>query len=139
MANRKDLRTLLIVGALSLLVAIAGLYLGFNSNRRAAAPPLPSVPETGPIVYGMRSVVSDPGRVRLEWREVSGAGAYEVTLMTASDDSLFTSPAIQTTAWTIPPELRSRLQPQTVYHWRLAVIYPDGRQEISEPAAFATQ
>jgi len=140
MANRRDLQTLIVVGALTLLVASVGLFLGFNSNRltpHMAATPLP--PPQGPIVYEMRSIRSDPDRVRLEWREVPGAVGYRVTILSATDDSLFAGPEVQTPYWTIPPELRGRLKPQTTYHWRLAVFNLGRAPAVSDPASFATQ
>ena len=142
MANRSDFQTVMLVGALTLLVAIAGLYLGFNTNRAPRAKggtEVPRVPDTGPIVYEMRSVRSDPDRVRFEWRDVGGASGYRVTVMTAADESLFASPVITTTNWTIPPELRSGLSPQSVYHWKVTVFGPGELIKASEPSAFATQ
>jgi hypothetical protein len=140
MANRKDLQALLVVGGISVLVAVTGLWLGFHTKRLPAPyPPPPVVPEHGPILYAMRSVGSAPDRVRLEWREVPGATGYRVTLLTASDDSLFSSPALTTPSWTIPPDIRSRLEKQTVYHWRLVVTMAGGGRQVSEPASFATQ
>jgi hypothetical protein len=141
MANRKDALALVFVGALSVLVAGAGLYLGFHSTHRPTGPaePMPVVPEHGPILYEMRSVRSDPDRVRLEWKDVTGATGYRITIMSAEDDSLFTSLALSTTSWTIPPNLRGRLKKQTVYHWRLTVLLPSGRQQSSAAASFATQ
>ena len=45
MANRKDAQAILVVGALSLVVAGAGLYLGFHSKRHQQyAPPVPTTP-----------------------------------------------------------------------------------------------
>ena len=140
MANRKDAQALMVVGVLSVLVAGGGLYLGFHSSRRhQPAPVLPVVPEHGPILYDMRSIRSEPDRVRLEWRDVDGANGYRITLMSAEDESLFTSPALSTNSWTIPPETRQLLKPQTVYHWRLTVLYPEDPPAVSEAASFATQ
>ena len=140
MANRSDLRTVFVVGALALVVASAGLYLGFHSNRLTVGSPSQAPqPDQGPIVYQMRSVRSDPNRVRFEWREVPGAAGYRVTVLTASDDSLFAGPEIRTPYWTIPPGQRGLLAPQTVYHWRLTVRFPDRAPAVSDPAAFATQ
>ena len=140
MANHREARSVLVIGILTLVVAGAGLYLGFRPPRASSTgQEVPKVPDQGPIVYEMRSVRSDPDRVRLEWRDVGGANGYRVTIMSAEDDSLFTSPVLSTTAWVIPPELRPRLQRQTVYHWKLAVLFPDGEERMSEPAAFATQ
>jgi hypothetical protein len=140
MANRNEARTLIIVALLTLVVAGGGLYLGFRSPagpRMGHAEPKPV--DLGPIVYDMRSVRSDPDRVRLEWREVPGVSGYHVTVMTAADDSLFASPTLRSATWVIPPELRSKLQPQTVYHWKLRVEFPQGAPRVSDPAAFATQ
>jgi hypothetical protein len=140
MANRRDLQTLIVVGALATLVASVGLFLGFHSNRlvpHLAPTPLP--PASGPIVYEMSSIRSDPDRVRFEWREVPGAVGYRVTLLTATDDSLFTGPDVETPYWTIPPELRGKLKPQTTYHWRLTVRYLGRGPSVSDPASFATQ
>ena len=140
MANRREYRTVFVVGALALAVAGVGLYLGFHSNR--LTPELSSMPlrpDEGPIVYEMRSVRSDPDRVRFEWREVPGSAGYRVTVMSASDDSLFTSPEIHTSYWTIPPGQRGRLAARTVYHWRLTVRFPARAPAVSDPAAFATQ
>ncbi len=140
MANRKDAQALVVVGLLSVIVAGGGLYLGFHSTRRPTPPPpLPVVPEHGPILYEMRSIRSEPDRVRLEWRNVDGASGYLVTLMSAEDESLLTSPTLPTNAWTIPPETSGLLKPQTVYHWRLTVLYPDDAPTVSEAASFATQ
>jgi hypothetical protein len=140
MANRKDLVALVVVGGISVLVAGVGLWLGFHAKRVAptGAPP-PIVPEHGPILYDMRSVASAPDRVRLEWRGVPGASGYRITLLTAADDSLFASPPLTTTSWTIPPGIRSKLQAQTLYHWRLEVTMAGGGTKVSEPASFATQ
>jgi hypothetical protein len=140
MANRKDAQTLVVVGALSVIVASVGLFLGFSTGpRQATGPETPAAPDQGPILYGMRSVRSDPDRVRLEWNDSPGAAGYRITLMTAEDESLLTSPTLRTTSWTLPSEVRSRLERQTVYHWRLTVLLPGGRAAVSEPAAFATQ
>lgn len=142
MANRRDFQAVLLVGALTLLVGGAGLYLGFNTNRAPRAKtgePVPKVPDTGPIVYEMRSVRSDPDRVRFEWRNVAGVDAYRVTVMSAEDESLFASPEITTTNWTIPTELRSSLAPQSVYHWKVTALGPGKMVRMSEPSAFATQ
>ena len=142
MANRSDFQAVLLVGALTLLVGGAGLYLGFNTNRAPRAKggtAVPRVPDIGPIVYEMRSVRSDPDRVRFEWRDVDGATRYRVTVLSAADESLFTSPEITTTNWTIPSHLRSGLAPRTVYHWKVTVLVADGSTKSSEPSAFATQ
>ncbi len=140
MANRSELRAVLVVGALALAVASAGLYLGFHSPRLAPRPsPAPQEPDKGPILYEMRSVRSDPNRVRFEWREVPGASGYHVTVLTASDDSIFAGPETRTPYWTIPPGQRGLLAPHTVYHWRLTVRFPDRVPALSDLAAFATQ
>ena len=142
MANRSDFQTVILVGALTLLVGAAGLYLGFNTNRAPRAKggtAVPKVPDVGPIVYEMRSVRSDPDRVRFEWRDVDGARAYRVTVMSAADESLFASPEITTTNWTIPSDLRSALAARTVYHWKVTVFGPGESLKSSDPSAFATQ
>lgn len=140
MANRRDLTALLVVGALTVIVSSVGLVLGFHSNRLTPryATPL-RVPDRGPILYEMRSMISEPDRVRFAWREVDGAEGYRVTVMTAADESLFTSPEVRTPYWTIPPPLRARLGPQTTYHWRLTVHFEDRAPAVSEGASFATQ
>ena len=143
MANRSDFQTVILVGALTLLVGAAGLYLGFNTNRapraKGGGAAVPKVPDVGPIVYEMRSVRSDPDRVRFEWRDVDGASGYRVTVMSAADESLFASPEITTTNWTIPSDLRSNLAPKTVYHWKVTVLGPGESLKFSDPSAFATQ
>jgi hypothetical protein len=141
MANRRDAMGILWIALLTILVASVGLYLGFRNPARpgAAGHPVPKAPDQGPIIYEMRSVRSDPDRVRLEWRDVPGALGYSVTLMSATDESLFVSPSLSEPAWNLPPEIRSKLTRQTVYHWRLTVDLAGGHNERSEPAAFATQ
>jgi hypothetical protein len=140
MANNREARSVLIIGALTLVVAGTGLYLGFQPPRASSiGQEVPKAPDQGPIIYEMRSVRSEPDLVRLEWRDVEGASGYRVTIMSAEDDSLFASPVLSTTVWAIPPELRPQLQRQTVYHWKLAVLFSQGEERISEPAAFATQ
>ena len=140
MANRKEAMTLLVVGALTLLVAGAGLYLGFRAPAGTkTGPPVPIEPEQGPILFGLRSVRSDPDRVRLEWKEIPRATVYTVTVMTATDESLFTSPSLSGTNWTIPQELRGHLKKATVYHWKVRAELPDGPAKVSDPGAFATQ
>ena len=140
MANRKEATTLLFVGALTLLVAGTGLYLGFRTPAGSkTGPPVPIEPEQGPILFEMRSVRSDPDRVRLEWKEIPRATGYTITVMTAADESLFSSPALGANNWTIPPELRGRLEKSTVYHWKVRADLPDGPPMISDPGAFATQ
>jgi hypothetical protein len=141
MANRRDAMGILWIALLTILVASVGLYLGFRNPARpgAAGTPVPKAPDQGPIIYEMRSVRSDPDSVRLEWRDVPGALGYSVTLMSAEDESLFVSPPLSNPVWTLPPEIRSKLAAQTVYHWRLTVDFAGGRSERSDPAAFATQ
>jgi hypothetical protein len=139
MANHREARSVLIIGVLTLVVAGTGLYLGFQPPRSSTGNEAPKVPDQGPILYEMRSVRSDPDRILLEWRDVSGANGYRVTVMSAEDDSLFSSPVLSTTTWVIPAEMRPVLRPQAVYHWKLTVLFPDGEQRTSEPAAFATQ
>ena len=140
MANRKEASTLLLVGALTLLVAGTGLYLGFRapSGTRAGIP-VPKQPDQGPILFEMRSIRSDPDRVRLEWKEIPRATGYRITVMSVTDDPLFVSPALTTTAWTIPPELRARLNSSTTYHWKVQADFASGAPLLSEPGAFATQ
>jgi hypothetical protein len=140
MANSREIRTLVVVGALALLVGSVGLFLGFHSNRltlRASKYTL--APPNGPIVYRMRSIRSDPGRVRFEWAEVPGASFYHVTVFTAGNDSLFTGPEITRPYWTITPEFEGYLKPQTTYHWRLTIRMVDGTRKVSDPASFATE
>lgn len=140
MANHREARSVLIIGLMTLVVLATGLYLGFQPPRPAGSgQEAPKVPDQGPIIYEMRSVRSDPDRIRLEWRDVEGASGYRIAILSAEDDSLFSSPVLSTTTWVIPQELRPLLTPQTVYHWRLTVLTPDGREQTSEPAAFATQ
>ncbi|HET9252536.1 MAG TPA: hypothetical protein VFP58_10515 [Candidatus Eisenbacteria bacterium] len=140
MANHREARSVLIIGALTLVVLAVGLYLGFQPPRSAhTGEHAPRVPDQGPILYEMRSVRSEPDRIRLEWKDVEGASGYRISILSAEDDSLFSSPVLSTTTWVVPPELRPLLTPQTVYHWKLTVIMPDGAMESSEPAAFATQ
>ncbi len=140
MANRREALALVVIGLLTLLVAGGGLFLGFQSPPKPrSGPALPQTPDQGPIVYEMRSIRSDPDRVRLEWRDIPGASGYQVTIMSATDESLFVSPTVRTNAWTIPTELRPRLKRQTVYHWRLTVLFPEGPPRVSDPSAFATQ
>ena len=140
MANRRDTTTILVVALLALLVGGVGLWLGFQPSRpRIHGKPVPKQPDQGPIVYEMTSIFSEPNRIQLRWKDVSGAAAYRVTLMTAADDSLFGSDSLKTNAWTIPDDLRGRLPGQSVYHWKLTVLFADRPPAESEPAAFATQ
>lgn len=140
MANQRNVMAVLIVGALTLLVGGAGLYLGFASDRTPrTGPPVPKQPDYGPILFEMRSLRSEPDRVRLEWARFPDAAGYRVTVLTASDDSLFASQTLQTNAWVIPSDLAAKLAPQSVYHWRVTVLSADGAFRSSDPAAFATQ
>ena len=140
MANRRDLAAVFVIGVLTVLVASVGLFLGFNADRLApSGAPVQHVPDQGPILYEMRSVTSEPDRVRFEWREVEGAAGYRVTVLSTAEDSLFVSPEIRTPYWTIPPELRSRLAAGTAYRWRLSVRFEDRPEARSDPASFATQ
>src|SRR4249920_1773237 len=132
MANYREARSVLIIGVLTLIVAGTGLYLGFRPPRSSTGEEVPKVPDQGPIIYEMRSLRSEPDRIKLEWRDVGGANGYRVTVLSATDDSLFTSPILSTTTWVIPPELRPQLQPQSVYHWKLSVLFPDGEVRSSE-------
>ena len=140
MANGRNATAVLVIAALTLLVGSAGMYLGFQTGRTPrTGPPVPKQPDRGPILYNMQSIRSEPDRVRFEWSPVEGATGYRITVLSATDDSLFTSPILPNTAWVIPEDLRGRLAPQTAYHWRLNVLLPENRTESSEPAAFATQ
>ncbi len=67
------------------------------------------------------------------------AADYRITILSVEDESLFVSPPLKVNAWTIPPDLRSRLKPGTVYHWQLTVTRQDGLTERSDAAAFAMQ
>ena len=140
MANRRDATTVLVVALLALIVGGVGLWLGFRPPRPVeTGPPVPKQPDQGPIIYEMSSIFSEPDRIQLAWRAIDGASAYRVLLMTAADDSLFVSDSLKTNAWTLPLELRSKLAPQTAYHWRLTVYFPDKPAVHSEAASFATQ
>jgi hypothetical protein len=140
MANQRNVMAVLVVGALTLIVGGAGLYLGFASGRSPQhGPPVPKQPDTGPILFDMRSLRSDPDRIRFEWARFDDATAYRVTVLSASDDSLFASPALQSNAWVIPAGLRQKLASQAVYHWRVTVFAKNGGVRSSDPAAFATQ
>lgn len=140
MANQRSLLSLVIVGALTLIVGGAGLYLGFASGRNPqSGPPVPKQPDQGPILFDMRSLRSEPDRIRFEWARFDDATAYRVTVLSASDDSMFASPPLSTNAWVIPTDLRPKLAPQSVYHWKVAVFSKAGGVRVSDPAAFATQ
>jgi hypothetical protein len=137
MANRMDVASVAAIAGFTLITACAGLYLGFVAPRSMPhGKPVPRVPDQGPVLYGMTSLYSAPDRVRLEWREMPGATSYRVTVMTAEDESLFVSPMLARNAWVISGD--PRLSPQTLYHWKLSVLYPE-RIENSETSAFATQ
>ncbi|HEY6572861.1 MAG TPA: hypothetical protein VI198_06030 [Candidatus Eisenbacteria bacterium] len=140
MANRRDVTTVLVVALLALVVGGVGLWLGFRPQPRIEkGPPVPKQPDQGPILYEMSSMFSEPDRIQLSWRAIEGASAYRVLLMTAADDSLFASDSLRTNVWTLPPEYRSKLAPQTGYHWRLTVYFPDKPAAQSDAASFATQ
>jgi hypothetical protein len=140
MANRRDATTLIVVALLALVVGGVGLWLGFRPpSPSQRGRPVPKAPDIGPIIYEMTSIFSEPNRVLLRWREVPGAAAYRVTVMSASDDSLFASDSLKTNTWTISDPHRRRLKRQTSYHWRLTVLFPDRPTARSEVATFATQ
>lgn len=140
MANRRDATTVMIVALLALLVGGVGLWLGFRPPQRIdMRAAVPKQPDQGPILYEMSSMFSEPDRIQLAWRAIEGASAYRVVLMTAADDSLFASDSLKTNVWTLPPELRTKLAPQTAYHWRLTVFFPDKPAAHSDAASFATQ
>lgn len=140
MANRRDATTVLVVALLALAVGGVGLWLGFRPPPSPEqGPPVPKEPDQGPILYEMSSIFSEPDRIQLSWRAVEGASAYRVVVMTAADDSLFSSDSLATNAWTIPPAIRATLAPRSTYHWRLTVLFPDRPPAQSEIASFATQ
>jgi len=139
MANRSQVGSVLAIAGFTLLTAVSGLYLGFVAPRAAShGKPPPRIPDQGAILYDMHSMVSDPNRVRLDWRDVRGATGYRITVMTPADDSLFTSPVLPRNSWVIPESRAFPLKRQTVYHWKVTVTLPD-HVETSDPAAFATQ
>lgn len=140
MANQRNVMAVVVVGALTLLVGGAGLYLGFASGRHApTGPPVPKQPDYGPILYDMRSIRSEPDRIRFEWARFDDANAYRITVLSPSDDSLFASPALTSNAWVLPTDLRRKLAAQSIYHWRVTVFSKSGSTRSSDPAAFATQ
>lgn len=139
MANRSQVGSVLAIAGFTLVTAVSGLYLGFVAPRATShGTPAPIVPDQGAILYDMHSTVSDPGRVRLEWRDVKGATGYRITVLTPTDDSLFTSPVLPRNSWVIPKDRAYRLKRQTTYHWKVTVTLPD-HVETSDAAAFATQ
>jgi len=140
MANHRNSIAVFVIAGLTILVGGTGLYLGFEAGRTPrTGPAVPKQPDQGPILYDMRSIRSAPDRVRFEWARMEDARGYRVTVLSAADESLFTSPSLTTNAWVIPPSLRSRLRPQKVYHWKVTVATDKGETRASEPAAFATQ
>ena len=139
MANRREIGSILAIAGFTLLTACSGLYLGFVVPRTVPhGKPVPHVPDQGPVVYEMHSVVSKPNRVRLEWRDVPGAIGYQITVMNAADESLFVSPRLPRNSWVIPRDAGSRFKRQTVYHWTVTIFRPEG-SVVSEASAFATQ
>ncbi len=139
MANRREIGSVIAIAGFTLLTAVSGLYLGFVAPRSMPhGKAIPRVPDQGAILYEMHSIYSRPGRVRLEWRDVPHATGYRITVMTPVDDSLFVSPVLPRNSWVIPHEAAYPLARQTVYHWKVTVIFPDGIQ-ASDAAAFATQ
>ena len=139
MANRSQVGSVLLIAGFTVLTALSGLYLGFVAPRAAShGKPAPIVPDQGAILYDMHSMVSDPDRVRLEWRDVKGATGYRITVMTPTDDPLFSSPILLHNSWVIPKDPAFPLKRQTTYHWKVTVTLP-GRVETSDAAAFATQ
>ena len=140
MANSRNVMALIVVGALTLLVGGAGIYLGFAAGKNPqAGPPVPKPPDYGPYRFDMRSIRSDPDRIRFEWKRYENARGYRVTVLTPEDDSLFSSPMLTSSAWVVPTDSRVKLAAQSVYHWRVTVFEADGKTEVSDPAAFATQ
>lgn len=140
MANRRDATTVAVVALLALVVGGVGLWLGFRPPRpHEGGPPVPKVPDIGPIVYEMTSIFSEPNRIMLRWRDVPDAAGYRVTVLSADDDSLFASDSLRTGSWTIPDAFRSKLKRQTAYHWRLTVFFAGREPAHSDPASFAVQ
>jgi len=139
MANRRDVGAVILIAGFTLLTALSGLYLGFVAPRAPyQGKPAPIVPDQGAILYQLRSIYSDPGRVRLDWRDVPGATSYKVTVMTAEDESLYVSPTLHQNSWVIPNSEAFPLQHQTTYHWKVTVTFSD-HTESSDPGAFSTQ
>jgi hypothetical protein len=141
MTNQRNAIAVILIGSFALLVGGAGLYLGFKSDQTPYyhGPPVPKVPDHGPFTYGMRSIWSEPNRVRFEWEPVKGAKEYKVTVMSPEDLPLFDSPSLVNNAWVIPTDMRDRLQGNSVYHWKVTVLTQHGESKTSDPAAFATQ
>ncbi|HLQ67184.1 MAG TPA: hypothetical protein VK123_08145 [Candidatus Limnocylindrales bacterium] len=140
MANQRNAIALLVIAALTVVVGGTGLYLGFQAGRHPqSGPPVPKAPDIGPIIFDMRSIRSDPDRVRFEWKHMDGAQGYRVTVLSAANESLFASTALTTNAWVIPADLSKRLTPQTVYHWKVTVLTDKGDGTASDPTTFATQ
>lgn len=139
MANRRDLGTVIAIAGFTLLTAVSGLYLGFVAPRAVPhGKPVPRVPDQGAILYEMHSIYSKPDRIRLDWRDVPKATGYRITVMTTEDESLFVSPLLPRNSWVIPHGASYPLSRQTVYHWKVTVMLPEGT-ETSDAAAFATQ
>ena len=140
MANPRSSIAVFVIAVLTMLVGGTGLYLGFQQGRTPkSGPAVPHQPDQGPILYDMRSIQSEPDRIRLEWALMDDAREYRITVLSAADESLFTSPMLTANSWVIPPSLRSRLEPATVYHWKVNVVTKRGDARASDPAAFATQ
>lgn len=140
MANHRNAAAVLVIGVITMIVGGAGLFLGFHYNHSPSqGPPVPKQPDQGPILYDMRSLRSEPDRVRFEWATIERAKGYRITVLSAQDEALFTSPLLTGTSWVIPPELRSQLSAQTVYHWKVTVQLDGGGSRSSDPASFATQ
>src|SRR3989442_15387909 len=103
MANRRDLGTVVAIAGFTLLTAVSGLYLGFvapHAMPQGKRMPLP--PDQGAILYEMHSMYSKPDRVRLEWRDVKGAAAHQITAMSPADRPLFASPRLPRNCWPLP-------------------------------------